>query len=256
MSKTINGPTTQFLYDGPNPVQELQSGSPSANLLTGLNIDEYFTRTDSGGTMAFLSDTLGSTIGLTNSAGALATNYTYQPFGATTTSGIANANPYQFTGRENDGTGLYFYRARYYSPIFQRFIGEDPILRIGAQLVSFLLRPGVSPSQRINAYVYVLNDPNLFTDPYGLDECIGVWLQIASVDIALPGGDPQTGGAGCACENYWGCLACNGSLDLYNNNFDRPMTQGTNIETQNGPICFSAPPDTQTGCPNFSSGDQ
>ncbi|MFZ0889418.1 MAG: hypothetical protein WA005_13270, partial [Candidatus Binataceae bacterium] len=36
--------------------------------------------------------------------------------------GTANANSYQFIGRENDGTGLYFYRARHYSPTVQRFI--------------------------------------------------------------------------------------------------------------------------------------
>jgi len=154
MSKTINGPTTQLLYDGWNPVQELQSGTPSANLLTGLNIDEYFTRTDSGGTMAFLSDTLGSTIGLTNSAGALATNYTYQPFGAATTSGTANTNSYQFTGRENDGTGLSFYRARYYSPAYQRFISQDPI--------------GFAAGDS-NLYGYVTNSPTDFTDPSGSD---------------------------------------------------------------------------------------
>ncbi|MGH7842060.1 MAG: RHS repeat-associated core domain-containing protein [Candidatus Binataceae bacterium] len=43
------------------------------------------------------------------------------------TSGAANANPYQFTGRENDDTGSYFYRARCYSPTYQRFIAQDPI---------------------------------------------------------------------------------------------------------------------------------
>ena len=155
MSKTINGPTTQFLYDGLNPVQELQSGTPSANLLTGLNIDEYFTRADSGGTMAFLSDALGSTVGLTNSAGALATNYTYQPFGATTLSGTANANPYQFTGRENDGTGLYFYRARYYSPILQRFASQNPLDFDGGDA---------------NFYAYVGSDPSDWSDPSGLDK--------------------------------------------------------------------------------------
>jgi hypothetical protein len=37
--------------------------------------------------------------------------------------GSANANSYQFTGRENDGTSLYYYRARYYSPTAQR--GRD-----------------------------------------------------------------------------------------------------------------------------------
>ena len=33
-SKTVGGTTTQFLYDGLNPVQELASGTPTANLLT------------------------------------------------------------------------------------------------------------------------------------------------------------------------------------------------------------------------------
>ena len=44
--KTINGTSTQFLYDSLNPVQEIQNGAPSANMLTGLGIDEYFQRID------------------------------------------------------------------------------------------------------------------------------------------------------------------------------------------------------------------
>ena len=39
----------------------------------------------------------------------------------------SSANPFQYTGRENDSTGVYFYRARYYSSGLQRFISEDPI---------------------------------------------------------------------------------------------------------------------------------
>ncbi len=42
-------------------------------------------------------------------------------------SGAANGNPSQYTGRENEGNGLYFYRARYYSPLLHRFISEDPL---------------------------------------------------------------------------------------------------------------------------------
>ena len=48
MSKSINSSVTQFLYDGLNPVQELNGGnppSPTANLLTGLGIDQFFART-------------------------------------------------------------------------------------------------------------------------------------------------------------------------------------------------------------------
>ena len=67
MSKTISSSVTQFLYDGLNPVQELNGGNPpslTANLLTGLGIDEFFARTASGATSTLLADALGSTIGL------------------------------------------------------------------------------------------------------------------------------------------------------------------------------------------------
>jgi RHS repeat-associated protein len=153
--KTLGVNTTQFVYDGLNPVQELDGANPAnvtANLLTGLSIDEYFARADSNGAMNFLTDALGSTLALADSSGALNTSYTYEPFGNTTVGG-SNPNPYQFTGRENDGTGLYFYRARYYSPTFQRFIAQDP---------SGFVRGGP------NVYAYVSNNPLSFLDPFGL----------------------------------------------------------------------------------------
>jgi RHS repeat-associated protein len=140
---------------GLNPAQELDGANPpnvTANLLTGLGIGEYFTRSDASGTMAFMTDALGSTVGLVNSAGGIDTSYTYQPFGATTVSGTS-ANPYQFTGRENDATGLHFNRARYYSPAFQRFIAQDPIGFAGGDT---------------NLYAYVWSDPTNFIDPPGL----------------------------------------------------------------------------------------
>ena len=154
-SRTVSGATTEFLYDGLNPVQELNGGnppSPTAELLTGLDIDEYFTRTDTSGTMDFLTDTLGSTIALTNSGGSINTSYTYGPFGSVTISGQSNANPYQFTSLENDGTGLYFYRARYYSPTYQRFVAQDPIEFRGGDT---------------NLYAYVRNRPTNLIDPRG-----------------------------------------------------------------------------------------
>jgi hypothetical protein len=67
VSKTIAGTTTQFLYDGANPVQEL-SGAVLADLLTGLGIDEYFTRTDGSGRRTLLADALGSILALADDA--------------------------------------------------------------------------------------------------------------------------------------------------------------------------------------------
>jgi len=172
MSKTVSGTTTQYLYDRLNPVQELNgTGGVVANLLTGLRIDEYFTRTDNSNNVStFVADALGSTIGLVGSAQAIASNYTYQPFGATTSGGTTNGNLYEFTGRENDATGLYFYRARYYSPTFQRFIAQDPM--------DFL-------AGNLNLYGYASNNPTNFRDPLGL------WV----FGIGLNGG-AGVGGAG------------------------------------------------------------
>src|SRR2546422_11018903 len=49
---------------------------------------------------AFLTDVLGSTVALTDPAGAVQTQYTYEPFGATTALGAASSNPFGYTGRE------------------------------------------------------------------------------------------------------------------------------------------------------------
>ena len=154
MSKTVSGSTSQFLYDRLNPVEELDaSNAPTANLLAGLRIDEYFQRTDSAGARDYLTDILGSTLGLADSSGTIQTSYTYEPFGNTTTSGAPSTNPFQLTGRENDGTGLDYYRARYYSPSFQRFIGQDPIGFAGGYA---------------NLYAFVENNPANLVDRLGL----------------------------------------------------------------------------------------
>ena len=150
--KTVNGATTEFLYDGINTVQEKTGGVPSANLLTG-GIDQTFMRTDASGAYHFLTDGLGSTLALTDSSGLESTQYTYDPFGQTSVGGGTSGNPSQYTGRENDGTGLYYYRARYYSPELQRFISEDPLEFDAGDW---------------NLYGYVHNDPVNFTDPLGL----------------------------------------------------------------------------------------
>ncbi len=150
-SKTVGSATTQFLYDGLNPVQELASGSPTANLLTG-GLDQFFTRTDSNGARHYLTDALGSSVALSDSSGTTQTEYSYDPFGGFTTSGASTANSFAFTGREADGTGLLYYRARYLDPRLQRFIAEDP-LGFG----------GGDP----NLHAYVGNSPQNFVDPSG-----------------------------------------------------------------------------------------
>jgi RHS repeat-associated protein len=152
-AKTVGGVTTSFLYDGENLIQELNGIAPLANYLTGLGIDETYQRTDSTGAKTFLTDALGSTLGLTDTLGNITTQYKYEPYGKTTQLGTADANPIQYTGRENDGSGYYYYRARYYSPKYQRFVAEDPIGIAGG----------------VNLYEYVKGSPTNAMDPMGLE---------------------------------------------------------------------------------------
>ena len=183
-SKTIGGATTDFLYDGASAVQELAGTTPTASLLNGLAIDEVLTRTEALGTRTFLSDGIGSTLALTDDAGATATSFTYEPFGATSLSGEATANPAQFTGRESDLTGLYYYRARYYDPVIQRFASEDPL--------------GFAAGDQ-NLYAYVFDDPTDLTDPSGeiapwAAACLGGAAFDAGVELLLSGRKTTLGG--------------------------------------------------------------
>ncbi len=150
-SATLSGSTTSFLYDGSNVTQELTGASVKATMLRGFELDEIFQRTDAAGPRTFVTDILGSALALTDDAGVARTEYRYDPYGATIASGDTSGSLIQYTGRENDGTGLYYYRARYYSPSLGRFISEDPIGLQGGP----------------NLYAYVGGDPLSYTDPTG-----------------------------------------------------------------------------------------
>lgn len=71
-------------------------------------------------------------------------------------------NRYLFTGRELDPeTGIYYFRARHYSPDSGRFIQRDPL--------------GIA--DQINPYTYVGNNPHTRLDPSGMGGYgIGEWL--------------------------------------------------------------------------------
>ena len=148
IAMTANGTTHEYLYDFLNVVLD----RPAVHLLAGLGWDEWLVRADGEQLEVILPDAIGSTLGVAEPGGGIHRHYSYEPFGATTPTGGPSANPFQYTGRENDGTGTYYYRARYYSPLLRRFISEDPQGDTLAEL---------------NRYVYALNDPVNRKDPLG-----------------------------------------------------------------------------------------
>jgi RHS repeat-associated protein len=152
VGKTVDGTLTSVLHAGIDPAQET-TGTAVKSILTGLDVDEYLSHASSTGETRFaLADALGSTVALLDPGGTVVTEYTYEPFGATTQSGVPSEHRAQYTGRENDATDLYYYRARYYQTVRQRFISEDPL--------EFL-------SGSTNLFAYVDNSPTNYVDPTG-----------------------------------------------------------------------------------------
>lgn len=90
---------------------------------------------------------------MTNGVGALTEGpYTYDAYGKPN---LTTGTPFRYTGRKYDAeTGLYYYRARYYSPTLGRFLQTDP----------------VGYDDDLNLYTYVANDPLNGADPLGLYE--------------------------------------------------------------------------------------
>lgn len=157
LEKTLNGRTTQYLYDGAQAIAELQGSAIGATYLTGLAIDEILARYSNGAERSQLTDALGSIIAQTREDRSIQNHYAYSAWGETLAAGTDEGNASQYTARENDQTGLYYYRARYYDPQLKRFVSEDPIG----------LRGG------LNLYAYVNGNPIIYTDPNGKNPAAG-----------------------------------------------------------------------------------
>lgn len=142
--------TVSTLYDGWNPIQLKNNATVVENRLTGLGLDTYYARVTGGAVQSYLTDALGSTLQLSDAAQTSVADYTYDPYGGTSTS--INTNVVKYTGREQDFVDLYYYRNRYYKPSIGRFISEDPMGLAGGSS---------------NFYSYVHADPISRLDPMG-----------------------------------------------------------------------------------------
>ena len=96
-----------------------------------------------------LTDSLGSTTGLTDETGDLVVSYGYNVFGAIRAQTGTQPNEFTFTGEQVDSSGLQYLRARYYDNATGRFLVRDPL-------------------PLLQRYPYVGDNPVNFADPTGL----------------------------------------------------------------------------------------
>ena len=156
LKKSVNSTTTLWASYGDQEIAEYSGPGNTVSLVRrfvyGPGLDEPVAAVSASNVRTYqFQDALGSVILATNAAGQITEKYGYTGYGLTLSAG-ANTAAFRFGGRRYDPElGLYFHRARSYSPALGRFLQTDPIGTDGG----------------LHLYAYVGNDPLNKTDPMG-----------------------------------------------------------------------------------------
>ena len=149
-SKTVNGITTNHIWDGSNIAAETDgSQAVTARYYRGAAL---IAQEKQGSTEYFQMNGRGDVTGLTDSSGENVKTFTYDAFGNQLGEEETSATPFRYNGEYYDEeTDLIYLRNRYYSPSVGQFITEDPV------------------KDGTNWYAYCGNNSVMFVDPLGLE---------------------------------------------------------------------------------------
>ncbi|MBI5528900.1 MAG: RHS repeat protein [Deltaproteobacteria bacterium] len=165
--KESGGVRTDYLIDTVSVLAEYEAGLKKAAYVLGPRIDEIISarlstlnsQPSANEKYWYLTDALGSVTALTDSVGRVIKTYRYGAWGEDHgTTGPDLRNPYRWTGREWDRTGLQYNRARYVLKDLGQWATPDPLLSDGN---------AARESSFMSAYVYANAKPTVLTDSSG-----------------------------------------------------------------------------------------
>ncbi|MFJ2366574.1 RHS repeat-associated core domain-containing protein [Pseudomonas sp. NPDC087697] len=162
IAKTVDGHTTEFLWQGERLIAESADNRYRSYIYEPGTFRPLAMLDGEGPLKAepfyYQLDHLGTPQELTDYSGEIMWSAKYRAYGNLATLDVAEIdNPLRFQGQYFDAeTGLHYNRHRYYNPGTGRFLTPDPIKLAGG----------------LNNYQYVPN-PTGWVDPLGLDTCPG-----------------------------------------------------------------------------------
>ena len=190
LSGTRDGVTTRYMLDVNGTLAHVLAEADAGGTITAYYVygRGLVSRITAGNTAAYYHyDVRGSTVAMTDSAGNITDKYAYDPFGTVANSAGVTPNPFKYVGRYgvmDEGNGLAYIRARYYSPVLGRFVTKDPVTGTDGD------------SQSLNRYIYALNNPLTLIDASGYSARSVMWgigqiaagiggTVLASAEVAL-----------------------------------------------------------------------
>jgi RHS repeat-associated protein len=206
ISSTVNGQTTYYVWSRGSLDQLLAKINPDQSItryIYGRGLLYEITTTAGGQEQSpifYHFDWRGDTIALTDVNGSVIEQLSYSPYGACTVTPVTGTvnTPFQFNGKwgvMTEANGLLQMENRFYSPILQRFLNEDPSGFAGGA----------------NLYAFAGGDPADLMDPFGLgpvnDDSQGGLTLSETLSVggsaALDGADKYVGGL---FSGLWGAV--------------------------------------------------
>ncbi|MEZ4961995.1 MAG: RHS repeat-associated core domain-containing protein [Saprospiraceae bacterium] len=181
--KSKNGSNKRFIHDNLNVLLELNStNSTTARYTSSFAVDGWISMHRGGSNYFYHKDGLNSITELTDINQNLKNNYKYDVYGNIVTVNESIENPYSFTGRYREESGLLFYRMRLYDANIGVFINKDKYAGTKFKPIS------------LNRYSYVQSNPTNFIDPHGLTPVNAFPINRNSIGISPTGPFEMTGG--------------------------------------------------------------
>jgi RHS repeat-associated protein len=180
VSQTAGGITTDYVVDKNRPFAQIVLEQTGADATSYAHGDDLIRQTGpSGATSYYLYDGNVSVRQLSDDVGAVTDTYTYDAFGVPLATSGSTPNHFLYAGeRFETDLGLYYLRARYYSPAAGRFLTADPF------------QGRIFDPPTLHKYTYTQNDPVNRIDPSGEESLLTIMLAVVIVGIlaglALP----------------------------------------------------------------------